>query len=102
MDELKTSITQLQQVQVTQDGLAALRSALSSVGTAVDGVVHARTSQFRPQIDQLQRDADALRSLLQTAGDSPSAVSLQSMRTAVTAVIDDASGLANDDIRFSW
>jgi hypothetical protein len=96
VDELKTSITQLQQVQVTQDGLDALRGAISSVGSAVDGVVQARTSQFRPQIDQLQRDADALRSLLQTAGSSPTAVSLQSMRTAVTAVVDDATGLVQD------
>jgi ABC-type glycerol-3-phosphate transport system substrate-binding protein len=96
VDQLKTSITQLQQVQLTQDGLDALRRAMASVGSAVDGVVQARTPQFRPQVDQLQGDADALRSLLQTAGSSPTAVSLESMRTAVTAVVDDASALAHD------
>ena len=96
VEALQTSVDELQDVQVTDDGLTAVQDAVASVETDVRQVVDDATSELEPQVDQLQADVDDLRSSVDAALDAPSADTLRAVGSSISTLTDAVTGLAED------
>src|SRR4051794_4636225 len=59
-DDLQASMAGLADVQVVQDGTAALQASLATVKTDLQRVVDDARSEFSSQVDQLQSSFDAV------------------------------------------
>ena len=57
-DALQASVSDLRDVQVVEDGTAALEDAVDSVRSALQDVVDDATSQYATQVDGLQASFD--------------------------------------------
>ncbi|CCH86965.1 protein of unknown function [Modestobacter italicus] len=87
---------ELTQVQVTQDGLSALRTELSAVGTAVGQLVDAGGDQIQPEVEGLQTDLTAIGDALDTATADPSVAALRTVGSTITTLVDDVGGLPEE------
>ena len=96
VEGLEASVAELQEVEVTQNGLNALEQALATIGTDVQQVVDDAKDQYAPQTDELRTDYAALQSAFTTAQQAPTADSLSAVGSAIRTLGDDVRDLAND------
>jgi hypothetical protein len=95
-DALQAAMSDLRDVQVVEDGTAALEDAVTSVRSALQDVVDDATSQYGTQVEGLQASFDALQAAAGAALDMPSAATLNAVTASVTALETDVSSFADD------
>ena len=95
-DALRSSIDDLKNVQVLEDGTQALRQAFSEVGDDMDRLVHHARNEFSGQVAGVKSSLADLGTAMDSLGSPPSATSLRAVGTATRAVVEDARGLVGD------
>jgi hypothetical protein len=86
-DSLRTSVHDLSQVNVEQDGLVAVQSTYARVQTAFDTFTATAKATFGPQVDQLAASLNALKATLQSSPGSPSPERTAAIRANIAAVV---------------
>jgi hypothetical protein len=92
-DQLKTSVSNLGNVDVAKNGLSSLTTALSSVQTSAQTFVTDAKSEFAPQTTALKNSLSALDTVIKSAKAQPSATALATVVSSVTQVKNSASAL---------
>ena len=92
-DQLKTSVQDLGNVNVAQNGLSSLQTALTSVKTNVTTLAADAGSAFAPQITALQTSLSGLQTAITSAKGQPPATAATTVVPAVTQVKTSASAL---------
>jgi hypothetical protein len=95
-DELQASFAHLRDVQVTENGIAALQDSVAAVGSDLQQVVDDATSQYSGQVDQLQAGFDQLQAAAGTAQSAPSVDTLSAVRASIRTLGDEVRGFADD------
>ena len=67
---LEESVTALTEVSPVNDGLDALKSAVTEVQTDLDATLSAVSSELKPSVDQVEASFDDLRSILEGISDA--------------------------------
>jgi hypothetical protein len=94
--QVRTSVDQLAQVDVTQDGLGALQTALTAVGTAVGTLADTASAQVKPAVDGLQTDLTAIGDAVDAASAQPSVAALRTVGSTISTLVGDVGDLATD------
>ena len=89
-------MTDLRDVQVVEDGSAALADAVASVKSALRDVADDATSQYETQVDGLQAAFGSLQAAADAALNAPSADTLNTVTSSVTALEDEVRAFADD------
>jgi hypothetical protein len=92
-DQLKTSVSNLGNVDVAKNGLSSLQTALSSVQTSAQTFATDAKSEFAPQTTALRNSLSALDTAIKSAKAQPSATALAAVVSSVTQVKNSASAL---------
>jgi hypothetical protein len=95
-DALQASMSDLGDVQVVENGTAAVEDAVDTVRSALQDVVDDATSQYATQVDGLRASFDALQAAVGSALAAPSATTLSAVAASITALADDVTGFADD------
>jgi hypothetical protein len=95
-DALRSSIGDLQDVQVVQDGTEALQQAFSKVGDDVDRLVDDAGKQYSGQVDKVKSSVGEVRTAIDSLGASPTTATLTAAGTAVRTLVQDAGVLLDD------
>jgi hypothetical protein len=95
-DALQASISDLGDVQVVQNGTAALEDAVASVRSDLKDVVDDATSQYATQADDLQASFDAVQAAAGAAVATPSAATLSAVTASITALGNEVTDFADD------
>jgi hypothetical protein len=95
VDSLQTSTQKLRDMQVSENGVAAMGDQLRVVKADLDTVIAEGGAQYKPQVDQISGDLSALRSVAGTVKDDPSADTLATVKPALTTLVDDVKTLGN-------
>jgi hypothetical protein len=93
---LQASVTDLRNVQVTDNGIPALQHAVASVEADLKQVADDAMSQYEPQVDQLNADVDGVQSAADAARDAPSPDALRVVGSSIGTLADDVTGFADD------
>ena len=93
VDELSTSIEQLGNVQLGENGRAELESQLAAVRADLAQVRADADEQFGDQVAAVTAAADIVRERYQGAKAEPSASTLQPLRTAIANLGSEARAL---------
>jgi methyl-accepting chemotaxis protein len=94
LNNLKTSVQDLKNVKVVQNGTSALKSALQKVETNANDVVNAAKSEFSSQTAAVGSSVDALKKTVGQLTSNPSAIS--QVPSEVSAVASSVETLVND------
>ena len=94
-DALRTSLTALGDVQVVQQGTDALADAWSTVQDAWAQLADDAKAQYSDEVDDVQADADAVESALDSAQNDPTAQTLGAAAAAVGVFLQDAGALTD-------
>ena len=86
-NDLKTSISDLQKIDVVAGGTNAVQTALQEVQTKFDAFHNAARDQFSPQIQQMSDALSTLQKAVQAMVASPGITTIGSAATAVNAVV---------------
>ena len=97
-DDLRTSLSALQDVQVVEDGVDALAAAWTAVEEAWAQFADDARAEYGDQVDGVQAAADGVESALDSAQDNPSAATLGTAAAAVGVFRQDAGALV-DEVR---
>ena len=89
----KTSVSNLDNVDVAKNGLGSLQTALSSVQTSANKLVSDAKSAFPSQTSALQNSLSALATAIKSAKGQPPATAATAVVPAVTQVKTSASNL---------
>jgi len=89
-------VQRLSQVEVAEDGLGELRTALSAVATDVGDVIDVGRDALGAEVDQLRADASAIGDALDTAQQDPSAAALRTVRSTIATLVEDVESLTDD------
>jgi hypothetical protein len=95
-DALQASMSDLGDVQVVQNGTAALEDAVASVRSDLKDVVDDATSQYATQADDLQASFDAVQAAAGAAVATPSAATLSAVTASITALTNEVTDFADD------
>jgi hypothetical protein len=95
LDALRTSVKDLQNVDIGNDALSTLTTDLQKIQADLKQLGQDASDQYSTQIDAVQKQASALGTSLQTATTDPSATSLTEVSTDVKAVGSAVSDLGN-------
>jgi hypothetical protein len=95
-DVLQASMSDLRDVQVVENGTAALEDGVAAVQAALDDVVDDATSQYATQVDDLRASFDALQTAVGSALAAPSAGTLSAVTASVSSLDDEVTGFADD------
>ncbi len=90
---LKTSVSNLGNVNVAKNGLSSLQTALSSVQTNAKTLASEAKSAFAPQITALKTSLSGLDTAIQSAKGQPSLNAASAVVSSVMQVKDSASAL---------
>jgi hypothetical protein len=82
-DQLKSSVSALEKVNVTENGLSALKTDLAQVKSDLNALAAAAKTQFQPQIQAVKTSADQVSASLSAAKDNPSRTTLNSVVVSV-------------------
>jgi hypothetical protein len=93
--QLKTSVQNLDHVDVAKDGLSSLQTALSSVSTNAKTLASEAKSAFAPQITALNNSLSGLDTAIKAAKGQPSLTAAKAVASSVTQVKSSASDLVN-------
>ena len=97
-DAVRSSLTELGDVQVVEDGVDALASAWTAVEDAWAQLADDARAEYGDQVDGVQAAADGVESALDSAQDNPSAATLGTAAAAVGVFRQDAGALV-DEVR---
>jgi len=92
-DQLKTSVQDLANVNVAQNGLSSLQTALTSVKTNATAFATDAKSAFAPQTTALQSSLSGLQTAITSAKGQPSVAAAAAVVPAVAQVKTSASAL---------
>ena len=92
-DQLKTSVQNLGNVNVAQNGLSSLQTALTSVQTSAKTLATDAKSTFAPQITALQNSLSGLETAITSAKGQPPVTAAAAVAPSVTLVKTSASAL---------
>ena len=95
-DALQASMTDLRNVEVVENGTAALEDAVASVRSDLQDVVDDAGSEYGDEVDGLQAGFDAVEDATSAAVEAPSAETLNAVTTSIRALGDDVTGFADD------
>jgi hypothetical protein len=90
---LKTSVSNLGNVNIAQNGLSALQTALNSVQTNASTFASEAKSTFAPQTTALQNSLSGLNTAIKSAKGQPPATAASAVASSVTQVKTSASTL---------
>ena len=90
---LKTSVSDLGNVNVRQNGLSSLQTALNSVQTNATTLASEAKSTFGPQITALQNAVSSLSTAIKSATGQPSVTAATAVASSVAQVKSTASSL---------
>ena len=90
---LKTSVSDLGNVNVRQNGLSSLQTALNSVQTNASTFASEAKSTFGPQITALQSTLSSLSTAIKSATGQPSVTAATAVASSVSQVKSSASAL---------
>ena len=94
-DQLKTSVQNLGNVDVSANGLDSLKTALSSVQTNAKAFATDAKSEFAPQTTALQNSLTSLDTAIKSVQAQPSAAAIAAIGSSVTQVKNSAGDLEN-------
>jgi hypothetical protein len=94
--DLRTSLAALGDVPVVQEGTAALGTAWTTVQDDWGQFADAARAEYGDQVDGVQAQADAVGQALDAAQADPSAGTLATTATAVSAFVQSAGGLVDE------
>jgi hypothetical protein len=97
-DDLRTSLSALQDVKVVEDGTDALDEAWTTVRSDWAQLADDARGQYAEQVDGVQADADTVQAAVDQARAAPSAQTLGSAASAVALFLQDAGALV-DQVR---
>ena len=97
-DDLRTSLSALQDVKVVEDGTDALDEAWTTVRGDWSQLADDARDQYAEQVDGVQADADTVQAAVDQARATPSAQTLGSAASAVAIFLQDAGALV-DQVR---
>jgi hypothetical protein len=86
-NDLKTSVSDLQKIDVVSGGTNAIQSALQNVQTKFDAFHNAARDQFAPQIKQMSDALSNLQRAVQAMAASPGVSTIGSAVTAASGVV---------------
>jgi hypothetical protein len=92
-DEFRSSLTDLKDVDVVQQGTDALTATWTTVEENWTKLADDARATHADQVDRVQADADAVRSAVETAQDDTSAGTLSGAAAAVGVFLTDADTL---------
>jgi hypothetical protein len=95
-DDLRSSISDLGDVQVVEDGTEEVRQTVSEVGDDVTRLADEARDEFSDQVSDVEAAVGDLGSALDSLGSAPSAAALGDVRTAVRTLVEDAGVLLDD------
>ncbi|MGY1592472.1 hypothetical protein ACI79D_10885 [Geodermatophilus sp. SYSU D00708] len=95
VDDLRSSITALGDVQVVQQGTDAVQQAFTSVESALAQLRTDAGAEYADDVDRVQADADQVRTALGAAEQDASAQTLGAVASAVGVLLTDARALAD-------
>jgi hypothetical protein len=95
-DDLRSSISDLGDVQVVEDGTEEVRQTVSEVGDDVARLADEARDEFSDQVSAVEAAVGDLGSALDSLGSAPSAAALGEVRTAVRTLVEDAGVLLDD------
>ena len=90
VDALESSVDNLKNVQLGENGLAEVETYLTQIGEDIEDVTDAAKEQYSSEVDAVTDAVDDIDEVLRIAKDQPSAATLRPLAEAVTAL---ASGL---------
>ena len=90
---LKTSVSNLGNVDVAKNGLGSLQTALNSVTTDAQTFAADAGSAFAPQTTALKNSLSGLQSTINSAKSQPSLTAASAVASSVTQVKNSASAL---------
>ncbi len=96
IDQLKTSVKSLQDVQPSVNGLGTLKSSLTAVGDDLQQVGADAKSSFAPQATQIRGDVTALQSAIDKATGSRSLTDISAAATAAKTLGSSVQKLLDD------
>ena len=92
-DDLRTSVTALQQVDVVKQGTVAVQQAFDQVKTDLTDVADAAGAQLTTKVAPVQADAAAVQVAVDAAKAAPNAQTLGALGAAVRKLVQDAQTL---------
>jgi hypothetical protein len=95
-DALQASMSDLGDVQVIENGTAALDDTVAEVRSALQDVADDASSEYATQVDHLQVSFDALQAATGAAVAAPSAATLSAVTASVTALTNETTDFADD------
>jgi uncharacterized protein YoxC len=95
-DALRSSIGDLKDVQVAQDGTEALRQAFSKVGDDVNRLADDARDQYSGQVADVESAVGDLRAAIDTLGSSPTAATVRAGGDAARTLVQNAGVLVDD------
>jgi hypothetical protein len=93
--QLKTSVQNLDNVDVAKNGLGSLQTALSSVKTNATTLASDAQSAFGPQVTALQASISSLDTALKSAQGQSALTAAKTIASPLTQVKSSASDLVN-------
>ncbi len=93
LDDLKSSVADLEDVKVGDDGLSQLGSSLAAVKEDLQQVMSDAKEQFKPEITAVTSSVDDLQTSLKAAQSDPTAATLGPVATAVGGVVSGIAAL---------
>jgi hypothetical protein len=95
-DDLRSSLSDMGDVQVAADGTDALRQAFTEVGDDVARLADDAQDQFSDQVSGVESATADVAAAIRSLGSDPSAAALGTVGTAVQALVQDAGVLVDD------
>jgi hypothetical protein len=95
-DAVRSSVDDLGNVRVLEDGTQALRQAFSEVGDDMDRLVNHARNEFSGRVAGVKSSLADLGTAMDSLGSPPSAASLRAVGTATRAMVEDAGVLVHD------
>ena len=86
MDSLESSVGNLKDVQLGENGLAEVETYLSQIRDDITDVTAAAKEQYSSEVDAVTDAVDDIDEVLRIAEDKPSAATLGPLKEAVTAL----------------
>jgi hypothetical protein len=95
-DNLQSSIQDLRNVNVRQDGVTALTDAFDKVKSNAQTLADAAKSLYGPQVDTVKADITALEQAVNTAKSNKTIDTVSAVLTAVSTLVTDSKTLIDD------
>jgi len=96
VDDLKTSLSGLGQVQLSVNGISELKTRLSNAQGQLQEVKKDASAQYSSQVTTIETQAAALKSAVAAAQQNPNAVNLTAAGVALKTVATSAKALGSD------